>query len=403
MKLKDQMDPKYTRISVYVIVTAVIIYLLFHAAGEFALFIGALGRGIAWLFQVLTPVFWAFMLAYLLQPLTAWLERRFEKLSSVRRKKRSARSLAVTVTCLIVLTAAVTLFSVIISAVTSELQVASLDSVLNFFNSIVDTIKTFYAEFLVKLSSMNINSQAVQNYVDQIANSVGSWISGLGSDLGTNANRISDFFTNLLFTLIFAIYFLADGDHIRAYWGRVFRALFGDRAAAEGKSFLKVADRVFSGYFRGQMIDALFMAAVISVSLSLVGVKFSVIIGVLAGIGNLIPYVGPFIAYASTIVVCMVSGDLVKMGIALVVLFIVQGIDGNIVNPKLLGSNVNIHPMYVIIALIVGESAAGLVGMLFAVPVAALVKEIFDRGVSRALSRRIRKESPDASATKDVN
>lgn len=393
MKLKDKMDPQYTKISAYVVLTAVIIYILFHAAGNVASFLATVGNGIAWLFQILTPVFWAFMLAYLLKPLCDWIERKLKTVSFYeKRKGKGTRAMAVTLTCLIVLVGLVLLFSMIISAVSSELQLASLDSVMGFCNSFLENIKSLYADLLTRLNSLNISSETVQQYVNQFTTWIGTWVSGLGDNLFSNASKITSFFTNLLFTVIFAIYFLSDADHIQSYWGRVYHAVFGDKAVHYGKEFLSIADRVFSGYFRGQMIDALFMMVVISISLSLVGVKFAVIIGVLAGIGNLIPYVGPFIAYCSTILVCLINGSWVKMFIALVVLFIVQGIDGNVVNPKLLGKNVNIHPMYVIIALLVGESAAGLVGMLFAVPVAALVKELFDRIISHVLAKRKEKQ-----------
>ncbi len=121
------------------------------------------------------------------------------------------------------------------------------------------------------------------------------------------------------------------------------------------------------------------MFVVISITLSIVGVKYAIIIGALAGFGNLIPYVGPFIAYGSTIIVTLVSGDIKTLIIALIALFVVQTIDGNVINPKLLGNNVDVHPMLVVISLIIGQGAFGLLGMLFAVPVAALCKVIFEK------------------------
>ena len=393
MKLKDNLDPKYSRISFYVIGTALIVYILFRVVGDFGGFIGTIGKGLGWILTLLTPVFWAFMLAYLLKPLCDWIQKKLKTTAYYQKKNgKGTRTMAVTLTCVLVLIVLVLLFSMIISAVSSELQVASIDSIVAFFNSFLTNIKSLYADLLTRLNNMSISSETVQSYVAQFTDWLGKWVSGLGDNLFSSATKISSFLTNLLFTIIFSIYFLADGDNIKRYWGRVYHALFGDRATAHLKEFLSIADRVFSGYFRGQMIDALFMMIAISISLSLVGVKFAVIIGVLAGIGNLIPYVGPFVAYTATILVCLINGSWLKMMIALVVLFIVQGIDGNIVNPKLLGKNVNIHPMYVIISLIIGEAAAGLIGMLFAVPVAALVKELFDRLISHMMQKRREKQ-----------
>jgi len=124
-------------------------------------------------------------------------------------------------------------------------------------------------------------------------------------------------------------------------------------------------------------------------ALSVVGVKYAVIIGVLSGIGNLIPYLGPVVAYGSTILVCLLSGDLRRLLVALVVLFLIQTVDGNVINPRLLSSSIDVHPMLVIAALIIGGSAGGLVGMLFAVPVAAFLKIQFDKVIASLLQARM--------------
>lgn len=172
-------------------------------------------------------------------------------------------------------------------------------------------------------------------------------------------------------------------------------AVFNDHVREKISQFLEDADQVFSGYIRGQMLDAVIMMLMISVLLSICKVPFAVTIGVLAGIGNLIPYVGPFIAYVGVIVVCLVNGAFSKMILSLVLLWVIQSVDGNVINPKLLGSHVHIHPMYVIIVLIIGGSWGGLLGMLFAVPIGALLKLQFDRIIKVYTDKKIKREFPD--------
>jgi predicted PurR-regulated permease PerM len=179
------------------------------------------------------------------------------------------------------------------------------------------------------------------------------------------------------------------------YWDRVLKALTGKKGYAAVHRFISDADSVFSGYIRGQLMDAVIMCIMISLALSLVKVPFAVIIGLMTGIGNLIPYVGPFIAYACTVVVCLMNWDIRKLVISLVVLFIIQTLDGNVINPKLLSSSISVHPMLVIVALIIGGAVGGFLGMLLAVPVAALAKIWFDRGVEKLSERRDRIESGD--------
>jgi predicted PurR-regulated permease PerM len=102
---------------------------------------------------------------------------------------------------------------------------------------------------------------------------------------------------------------MIDGAMIKEFFEKVGNALLSDKWNNRVKVFLADADKVFSGYIRGQLTDAVVMMILISLTLSVVGVKFAIIIGLLAGIGNLIPYVGPVVAYICTALVCVVNGN----------------------------------------------------------------------------------------------
>ena len=210
--------------------------------------------------------------------------------------------------------------------------------------------------------------------------------------------HLKDFFTSALFAIIFGIYFMLDGKSLMRYWNRALKAFSSKRFDRIFHMLVSDADAVFSGYVRGQLIDALFMMVSVSVSLSLVGVKFSVIIGILTGIGNLIPYVGPFVAYISTILVCILNGDWKRLVVALIVLLILQAIDGNVINPKLLSASISIHPMLVIASLIIGSAIGGIIGMLLAVPVGAFLKIQFERLVNYLMKNRHIEEEETAGA-----
>ena len=100
-----------------------------------------------------------------------------------------------------------------------------------------------------------------------------------------------------------------------------------------------------------------------------------------------IPYVGPIVAYASTALSCLIAGDVRTFALAVVVLAVIQFVDGQIVNPKILADSVEVHPILVIVALIVGGKVGGVVGMLVAVPCAALAKIYFEKYVAWRDSR----------------
>ena len=379
MNIKNKLDPKYTKIALYVIGTTAAIFILYRLSLNLGNVLAAIGGWLNWILTVLTPVFWGFMLAYLLKPAVDKIEKKLLDISFFKNRKKKPRTLAVSLTFIIIIILFGIGLSLLISSFSNEFKVASIDSLFQLVNYVSQSLQSFYNALLESLETLQINSETLQEYVNKIGNLLATGIAGIGNNLVTSAQNLSSFITNFLFTIIFSIYFLTDGERIKSYWSKFTNVVFSEKIKNHWAFIIQESDRVFSGYIRGQLLDALFMFVVISVTLSIVGVKYAVIIGALAGFGNLIPYVGPFIAYGSTIVVTLVSGDIKKMVIAYIALFIVQTIDGNIINPKLLGNNVDVHPMLVVIALIIGQSAFGLLGMLFAVPVAALCKVFFEK------------------------
>ena len=148
------------------------------------------------------------------------------------------------------------------------------------------------------------------------------------------------------------------------------------------------ANRVFSGYIRGQSIDAALVGLLSSLALLIAGVPYAVVIGILTGLGNLVPYVGPVVGFGSLIIVCLAEGSLSHLLIGGVILAVVMFIDGNIINPRMLSSNVEVHPVLVIIALLAGGKVGGVVGMLIAVPVAALLKLRFERYIEKRKAKQ---------------
>ena len=388
MKFRQNLDPKYTRISLYVILTAAAIYLLMKLADNFGNILIAIGNGMNWINVLIKPLAWGFVISYILFPITEFWEKRLQNLKCFKKKGKSARGVSVAITSVIAIAAIVLLLSVIISTITSNIQLINFNDIEGMINSVASTMNSFYDTVNSQLTKLNISSDQLNSYLQDAGDYIAGWFKLAGNNLQSSIYHMKDFFTNALFAIIFGIYFMLDGKGLMTYWNRVLKAISSRRFDRFFHLFISDADRVFSGYIRGQLIDALFMMVSVSISLSLVGVKFAVIIGTLTGIGNLIPYVGPFVAYISTISVCILNGDWKKLIIALIVLLVLQTIDGNVINPKLLSANISIHPMLVIASLIIGSAIGGIIGMLLAVPVGALIKIQFERGIDYLMAHR---------------
>ena len=389
--LEKRRKRHYRLIMRYVIITVVACYILISLTGNISTVVTSVVKWLGMVGMLLKPLFWGFVLA----PAVSFFEKKLQKSSiggrqksSIGGRKKSKRGLAVAITCVLTLLGLIILLSVMVSAVTRNLKIASLDDLVVMAQSLANSVNSLEQSIMRRLESMNISTGEVESALQQLLHKIAEFSQGLTSGLTGAVGHIGGFLTATLFAIIFCIYFLLDYKSLKKYWDRVLLAVGGRKGRRNFHVLADDADSVFSGYIRGQLIDAIIMAVLISAALSLVGVKYAVIIGILSGIGNLIPYVGPVIAYGSTILVCLVTGDLRRLLVAVIVIFLIQTIDGNVINPRLLSSNIDVHPMLVIAALIVGGALGGIVGMLFAVPVAAFIKIQFDKIIDRLIEAR---------------
>lgn len=385
MKWSDNFNRKYTMISIYVIITAVIIYCLTLVAKNAPQIIKEILGSFTWVMHIAKPIVIGFVFAYLLDPLNNFFELQYSRVRIKNWKLKSCRTIAVLTTILIFFMFIVLIISLLVFNITDQLRVANLDDISTIIATYSKTVTDFYDSILFKMDELNIESSAITEYVKTATTYVINVLRDFGMSTMSSVTNISSSITTFLFALVIGIYFMIDGKVIKAYIKKVGNALLNDKWNAKTTRFLGDADTVFSGYIRGQLSDALIMLLLISIILSIIGVKFALLIGVLAGIGNLIPYLGPIVAYGTTIIACLVNGQYKELLIALIALLIIQAVDGNIIAPKLLSHSIQIHPVLVIIFLIFGSAIGGLLGMLLAVPVGALIKLIFVRYIDSRL------------------
>lgn len=392
MKFVKKLNKKYMQISLYVIFTCIVIYCLSLIASNAPVIYRVLTSKLGTVIGVLKPIIIGFAFAYVLDGVVSFIERKLKNIKPFSRLK-STRGLAVLITFLFLLAFVGLIIILLVYSVTDQIKLANFDSLSALIKDYSNSFNSFTKEITEKLNSLNIESSEINDILRNVSKTVLEKASDFMVGFGNSLSNITGFFSTLFFSVIITIYLLIDGKMISGMVSKISKALFSDKANKGMKHFLQDADYVFSGYLKGTLLDVGCMMILISLTLSIVGVKFAVIIGIISGLGNLIPYCGPFIAYGASALVCLVNGDITKMIIAIVALVVVQAIDGNIIGPKLLSHSIKVHPLLVIICLIIGNSVGGLLGMLLAVPVGALIKVIFMRFIdNRLAAKQVNKE-----------
>ena len=309
---------------------------------------------------VIEPLAYGLMASYVINPMVKFFSHRLRRYPRFRDDGVKRRSVAVIITISIIVVALLGLLLGL--AITVTHRMSSLDW---------STIEAVYADITGDLIGF---LQPVQERLE-------SW--GLISKESENAlmsamTNVTNVASTVLFSAIFCVYFLIDGKRLFAYFRRVLHNVLGAHDI-DAKRLMDDADRVFSGYFRGQATDAAIVGVLAGIALSIVGVPYAPVVGLLTGLGNLIPYVGGPVGYASIVVVCFADQLWGPMIAGIIAMSVVMFVDGNIINPRVLSNSVEVHPILVIIALIAGAAVGGIAGMLVAVPVAAWLKIQLDR------------------------
>lgn len=399
MNWKNLWNKNYALVVFYALVLALLYHLGVRILDHFPELGAHLQNLFPWASQVISPLLLGFAIAYLLSPICHFFERILSKNALLSKKQSLCQNISIFMTFLLLILGVVFLGSLLLSTLTKSIQVLRFEDLFQGVEDFASTVEKFYSDLYIRLGNLPIGGEDAKEAVQLLLQKAVVFFQNMGNSVFSSLGSLAGALSTMVFGIIFSLYFLADGQKILSYWARIFRLLFGERRLEKLRRFFIDADRVFAGYLRGQIIDGTIMAVLVSVSLSVLQVRYAIVIGVLTGFGNLIPYVGPFIAYGLTALVCLVYGDFTKLLPALIALFVIQTIDGNVINPRLLSQNIDLHPLVVIIALIIGGSLGGFLGIFLAAPVASLIKLELDKFMERKVSMR-REEIADISEEK---
>lgn len=370
---------KYFLVGLTSVVIGSILIVIFKTVDNAPNLIMTIWEAIKNFFGVISPVINAFVAAYLLYYpvvyIENWINKGFDKLVPKRdREKRKASIRLISVT--LIFLAVIGLIAMIINFIIPPL----FDNI----KILIRSIPKYEAQFNIwmkeigkVLNTLNVDITNINifNYVKGFLVDGGQL---LINSLGGLISSFSSFVIDLVVSVILTFYFLKDKEKLFAMISKFGTIVCTPKVKDNIIDFVKTLDDVVGKYLLGTILDS-FIVGVVSVLLMiLIKHPFAILIGVAAGFTNVIPYVGPIVGSG----LAFVLGAFTSFGLGItgaVLLLLYQQIDGNIVQPKIVGDKVGLLPVWILIAVLIGGSYFGGIGMIASVPTAALIGVYIDR------------------------
>ncbi len=352
----------------------------------FAVALGLVAALLVFAGRILLPLLLGLVLAYLLDPAVSWFERRGR-----------SRVLGTVVVAAAMLLGLLVLLMVVVPAIND--QVAQVRARLPEYRAAIEgrvlpwleRARAAYPE-QYDLVVAKAEQTAREKWPEMLQSAIG-WLGGVFSSfLGFLL-----FLLDLIFVPVFAFYLLVDFPKLKAG----IRSLVPLPFRATTFSRLREVDASVSSFLRGQLTIALILAAINGLGLTLVGVPMGLLIGIVAGLANMIPYMALLVGLAPAMVLCWIEYQSPGRLLAVVLIFAgAQFLEGTVLSPRILSKSVNLHPVWVLLAIIVGGRLFGFVGMLVAVPATAAI-QVFVRHwlVSYRATRAFQGEPPAETRT----
>jgi predicted PurR-regulated permease PerM len=379
--MKIEKDDKLLKYAIYITLTAIAIYIAYSIMGNVGTILSSLMKIINVFMTLLKPLLVALIIAYLFHPATRKIEEVLNK-KKIFKKNDSRRVFAITVVYILIISLVIAMICGIYIMIGGQLsRNTTISNIVVYITDYLNNNQLSTDVIQKKLDSLNIQlpeniNTTVTKVVSSLQEYVTSSIGSLASSVITFANNLVSF----LISLILSIYLLKDSEYFKDLWNKFYYMIF--RKGKAGKVIgecATVVNTTFSNYIRGQLLDACIVGVLSTIALTIIGVDYAVIIGIISGICNMIPYIGPMVGTVLAAIMGLLSGEPIMILWAIIAMVIVQQIDNNLLAPKIVGDSVGLHPVFTMLAILIGGNIGGLIGMLIAVPITASAKILISK------------------------
>ena len=388
--MKFKWDKRYVYIGLTafgVIAASILFFLIISKWSSVLEVISDVGR-------IMSPIIIGFVVAYILNPGMRFFEKKFFTPLGVKLFPAGSKKIK-TFSRVLGMVSMFTILLVIIVGVTMLVipqLYSSVEKIVDNIDSYISVVRGWTDSVFKENSDME---STVLDFISKLLNYAADWlqtgvmerIDTIIINLTSGIKSVLMAILNFIIGLIVAVYVLYGKERFNSQAKKLIYSVFSPKAANSIMAVSRKTDEMFAGFFIGKIVDSIIIGLICAVFTTIVGIPYAPLVSVIVGITNIIPFFGPYIGAVPCAFIILLESPLNCL-IFVIFIIVLQGFDGNVLGPKILGDKTNLSSFWVVFAILVGGGFFGFGGMICGVPVVAVIFYFFEKWVRRSLERR---------------
>lgn len=365
--MKINWNQKYTTIAVYsfiIIVSSIIFYLILSGIDRF-------NQAVASYLSVIYPFIYGFIIAYLINYPLRFFKKYLIKIERLKKVKDSKIHIFAIILAYILSGFLIYLF---IAFILPQL----VNSVTGLVGRIPEYIRST-TSFIENLSNDILIPPQILDFINDRWAELARFINEFATQLIPTTlfflRNIATSFFNMLLGLVISVYMLAEKDRFISMIKKVIYSIFSERFSDKIILLSKRSHNIFGNFLAGKILDSAIVGVIAFIVLSIVNMPYTLLVSFIIGVTNIIPFFGPFIGAVPSFFIIFFESPIKALWF-LVIIIILQQIDGNIIGPKILGDSLGISSFWILFAILVSGRFFGFLGLIIGVPLFVLIYSI---------------------------
>lgn len=388
--MKRLLENKHARLMLMIFIVGALLIIFNQIVGNYESF----SEGVGTIKTIVSPFIYGFVMAYLLSPIyNATVRGLYKLLGKYFKNKQRLFSFCKLVASVVAVVCLIGAVAGLIALIVPQV-IESLTGILKSLPQRLTQLSALFNDITSKMDNKRLAMKMSEIYAQVQTNLIELAQTKLLPGMGTLVGQVS---TQVLLTLktmmnvmigvMACVYMLNSKERFQGQFKKVILATLPKEKAEAVFDFAKFTNRTFGGFINGKIIDSIIIGIICFILMEIFGFPYPILISAIIGITNVIPFFGPFIgAIPAAIIILLVSP--IHALYFLILIFILQQVDGNIIGPAILGNTTGIASFWVLFSIVIGGGLFGFIGMVLGVPVFAIIYYYFSRSINKRLEAK---------------